>query len=343
MKKLYMLIVIVLGCFCLKAQYISNINSKGAESQTFNPSLVDGKEYSILDRIPCVLKGNDDNNNSNILSCCINKKYKILSSFLQTYNGKDYFQPQMLSFQDSIEGVLNIYVREDSLGRIYRYYPTLDTEVIICDMSLMAGDTFCFPLITDDYQNANYYFAGGVCMPVDSVTYDDGRKIIHFTPISNYYNTAGYDVAEEYFPSPYFDLQFIEGIGPTYGPFGYIGQIRMLGAVLCVHMEDSLVFMADTILGCYQNCNSDGIENYVSQFDMVVYPNPTSCVLNVVLDSDNEPFGTIYLTDILGVEVRRIEVTAKEMSIDVSSCSPGVYTVKYSGKSGKSVRKFVKM
>ena len=113
------------------------------EFDTLRPCLVDGKEYSILNRIPCELKGENGDNYSNALSCCMNKKYKILSASVQTYHDKSYFQPQLLSSQDSVEGV-----------------------------------------------------------------------------------------------------------GPTYGPFGYIGQIGMLGAVLCAHNEDSLVFMADTLLGC---------------------------------------------------------------------------------------------
>lgn len=320
----------------------SNTKSKGTESAPLRPCLVNGKEYSILNRIPCELKGENADNYSNALSCCINKKYKILSASVQTYHDKSYFQPQLLSSQDSVEGVSNIYVREDTLGRIYRYYPALDTEVVVCDMSLMPGDTFCFPLLTNDYQNADYYFAGGVCLPVDSVTYEDGRKVIHFTPIANYYDLVGYTASEEYFPSPYFDLQFIEGVGPTYGPFGYIGQIGMLGAVLCAHNEDSLVFMADTLLGCYQNCYSTGVGDYHSPCDMVLYPNPTSSVLNVVLKTEDKASGYLSITNLLGVEVRRIEVTANEMSIDVSSCSPGVYMVLYFSQSGKSVRKFVK-
>lgn len=120
----------------------STTKSKGTESAPLRPCLVNGKEYSILNRIPCELKGENADNYSNALSCCINKKYKILSASVQTYHDKSYFQPQLLSSQDSVEGVSNIYVREDTLGRIYRYYPALDTEVVVCDMSLMPGDTF---------------------------------------------------------------------------------------------------------------------------------------------------------------------------------------------------------
>lgn len=37
-------------------------------------------------------------------------------------------------------------LREDTvLGRLYRYYPELDTEVVLCDMSLQQGDTFRLP------------------------------------------------------------------------------------------------------------------------------------------------------------------------------------------------------
>ena len=64
-----------------------------------------------------------------------------------------------------------VYFREDTvLGRLYRYYFRLDTEVLFCDMSLRQGDTFWLPFprvpITWDYYLAMDYLYGEMGKPM---------------------------------------------------------------------------------------------------------------------------------------------------------------------------------
>ena len=79
---------------------------------------------------------------------------------------------------------LHIGLREDTvLGRLYRYYPELDTEVLLCDMSLHQGDTFRLPWLKvmhlpnwRDY----YYHEWNYPLVVDTVFYEGGIKHINF-------------------------------------------------------------------------------------------------------------------------------------------------------------------
>ncbi|MBO4282892.1 MAG: hypothetical protein J5873_06855, partial [Bacteroidales bacterium] len=149
-----------------------------------------------------------------------------------------------------------VYFREDTvLGRLYRYYFRLDTEVLFCDMSLRQGDTFWLPFprvpITWDYYLAMDYLYGemGKPMVVDTVFYLNGRKHIRFAYLnakSLFCKRSGgiSGIAECY----HVPLAFIEGIGPTYG----VGNMnKSLPILLCVHKDDTLAFMMNEATGCW--------------------------------------------------------------------------------------------
>ena len=62
------------------------------------------------------------------------------------------------------------YFREDTVtGKLYRYFPLLDEEVLLCDMSLEVGDTFTFSDRWGSHQAV-----------VNDVTFENGKKVIHF-------------------------------------------------------------------------------------------------------------------------------------------------------------------
>ena len=226
-----------------------------------------------------------------------------------------------------------MYLREDTLtGRIFRYYPYSDTEVVTCDMSLQAGDTFYFPSVPNTWYEE---LSGQGFVVVDSVTYNNGRKVIWFPPV---------DVDGSFFSTWHrsYPLCFIEGVGPTYGPFGRVVESfeEWLGLLLCVHHKDSLIYMTDPVLGCEQYVTS--VPEY-PDVSMKLYPNPARNTLHVEFEGTDNPQGTLTVTDITGVVVLTRECNAPLTQLDVSNLTSGLYVVSFRNGNGVVVRKFVKL
>jgi len=241
------------------------------------------------------------------------------------------------------EQYFDIYVREDVVtGKIFRYYPGLDTEVVVCDMSLSVGDTFRMPDVMDKLGGGNnyywnyYYQETNIPTIVDSVVNVDGRKVIYLKPL----NESLY-FGELFFPELYPNLRFIEGIGPTYGPFGYINRgAGAMNMLLCVHYGESLIYMNNPILGCDQF--GTGIPEYPESV-LRLYPNPANQMLNVELDGMENPQGVITVMDMAGVVVHAQECYSMVTQLDVSRLKSGIYVVVFRNGNGKIVKKFVKI
>ena len=235
-----------------------------------------------------------------------------------------------------------LYLREDTLeGQLFRYYPEFDAEVVTCDISLQPGDTFLLPSVQDytsnQYQWGEYYYQE-IEQPywiVDSITYENGRKTVWFPPVTQ---NGSFLSAQYSYP-----LCFVEGVGPAFGPFGNVDHsisAQALGLLLCVHHNDSLVYMTDSILGCEQFIESISEHPNVS---MKLYPNPVTNTLHVEFEGLDDPQGTITVADITGVVVQHVETSQRGVTIDVSHLTPGLYVVSFRNKNGVAVRKFVKM
>lgn len=243
------------------------------------------------------------------------------------------------------------YVREDTLtGRIFRYYPELDTEVLVCDMSLSVGDTFRMPDVMDRVQYGPssdywfyYYSETNKLTVVDSVAYVEGRKIIYLKPFGTQdsIESTFFSGDDRIFPELFPNLRFIEGVGPTYSPFGYInagsGNLNML---LCVYYGDSLIYMRHPILGCEQW--GSGIYEYPSS-SMNLYPNPANDVLNVVFEGVENPQGVITVINMAGIVVQCHECSSTVTQLDVSRLKTGIYMVCFRNEKGRIVKKFVKI
>ncbi len=240
------------------------------------------------------------------------------------FNNKKYRVFKAVSNVEFTAPGLMMYLREDTTtGQLFRYYPDDDTEVITCDLSLQPGDTFCL-------SSGNYS-----CWTVDSVTYEEGRKVVWFPPVAL---CGGNLLSAQY---PYRNC-FIEGVGPAFGPFEIVnsGIAYDLGLLLCVHHNDSLVYMTDTVLGCVQYAVS--IPGY-PDVSMKIYPNPAGNTLHVEFEGTDDPQGTITVTNITGVVVLTRECHEPVTQLDVSNLSPGLYVVSFRNEKGVVVRKFVKM
>ena len=243
------------------------------------------------------------------------------------FNNKEYRVFKAVSDGNFVESGLKMYLREETeTGKLYRYYPEYDTEVLTCDLSLQPGDTFCL-------SSGNY-----PCWTVDSVTYEEGRKVVWFPPVA----LCGNLLSAQY---PYHNC-FIEGVGPAFGPFEIVnsGIAYDLGLLLCVHHNDSLIYMADTVLGCVQYAVS--VPGYPNVY-MKIYPNPARNTLHVAFEGTDNPQGTLTVTDITGVvhyvETTHCDVSTNGVTIDVSNLTPGLYVVAFRNEKGVVMKKFVKM
>ena len=110
--------------------------------------------------------------------------------------------------------------------------------------------------------------------------------------------------------------------------------------LLCVHHNDSLVYMTDSVLGCVQRVVS--IPEYPN-VSMKLFPNPATNNLHEEFEGLDVPQGTITVADITGVVVQHAETSQHGVTIDVSHLTPGLYVVSFRNAQGVVVRKFVKM
>lgn len=243
---------------------------------------------------------------------------------------------------------MDMVLREDTLtGRIYCRYPNRP-EQLVCDMSLMVGDTFVFP--SEEY--GPWYMEAGGKMTVDSISYLNGKKIIHFSPLFDAesafypYITAPGIIRNPTFFN--FNITFVEGVGPTYGVFGYIeGCERFLGLMLCVEKDDTLTYMTDPKLGCTQfgDFGSGGPYINIKELEtdqLKLFPNPATSSLHVELGSEVDAYGTLYIIDVVGQVVYSKKKWSNQEDIPITHLSRGIYVVLYQTKNRKYQNKFIK-
>ena len=113
-----------------------------------------------------------------------------------------------------------------------------------------------------------------------------------------------------------------------------------LSLLLCVHHNDSLIYMTDPVLGCEQRVVS--VPEY-ADVSMKLYPNPATNTLHVEFEGLSDPQGTLTVTNITGVAVLTRECNSPVTQLDVSNLAPGLYVVSFRNGKGVMVKKFVKL
>ncbi len=255
------------------------------------------------------------------------------------------------------------YLREDTAtGRIYRYSPDDEEEILTCDMSLSVGDTFWMP-----FDKSYYYDSRPVPIVVDTIYFVNGLKTIQFRTIYE----CGSMWSDDPTPCPtlfgvevhHHPIIFVEGIGPNFSPFGWLndafeecngscftgeqelhcGYGHWNPFLLCVYKDRELVFMSDAQIGCWQDNNISIQENQPLPFS--IYPNPTTHTLTVETAS---PIREITVYDLAG----RVMMTAEggtvetchgaSLQVDVSSLPNGIYLLRAVTDNGVETGRFVK-
>jgi hypothetical protein len=306
-----------------------SLNAQTAYQSIFGDS---STTYHVFTSLTCYVTSN-----TGLLGCGYTFKYNISYQDTAIFNDTIYYRTGR-----------DLYIREDTnTGRLYRYIPDLNKEFLTCDMSLNVGDTFQLPLFSSDYRSLYFYEEAGVKLVVDSIVYINGRKVIYFPYIILYENNKPYPV----FSSAYYDGKFseysiipsfIEGIGPTFSPFAYtVHSLETdLNVMLCVEKNDTLTFMLNEELGCFQ---AAAAINEIENAKINIFPNPANDYITLTFNNINDVSGEIIIIDIIGNVVYRKTIHDNSTRFNVASFSQGVYTVVFTNKKGKSISKFVKL
>ncbi len=289
-------------------------------------------EYSFAYPMTCYMQDYDPEN----LGACTNTSHVLfrkedtirVDGIL--YYHKDY------SYDPSVywTACYDHYIREDTLtGRLFRYDPKNQTEYLLCDMSLNAGDTF--HLFDQHYDDGIHSYwdldeTNGDYL-VDTVYYVNDLKMLELHRIGkdSYLICQGrYNIS----------FRFMESIGPMYG----IGAVQPSGEkfepiLLCLHKDDTLYYMTHEDLRCHQE-GAAGITTYDDAI-MNIYPNPASDKITVSFENGTAEDGNLYLTDIMGRILWQGKVTDNLQTISIHGYAPGLYTVLYMDSQGKTAKK----
>ena len=227
-----------------------------------------------------------------------------------------------------------IFLREDTLnGRLYARYQDSDEEFLLCDLSLSVGDTFFC-----DVANG----MGNIPMVVDSITYDNSRKIIHLTILSHYYFFYGcYEEGDHELMEYNVSLRFMEGIGPLYGIRLPYGGTSELDALLCMHKDDTLCYRTHEDLGCFQEHVGGDILVH-SRSVVNLYPNPATQYVVLDMSTGEEMDGSVMVTDMLGRQCLQQKAIGTSVRIPVTGLPTGMYFLTFTDGKRAVTRKFMK-
>ncbi|HNY62330.1 MAG TPA: T9SS type A sorting domain-containing protein [Bacteroidales bacterium] len=286
-------------------------------SQSYVSFFADTNKYNILH--PITWKG--DLSSDRFPDCVSTFTYWVIKTNQHTINDKTYYVSRPEFDEDNLRAFdEDIFIREDTTGKIFRYFPSIEDEVLICDMSLNQGDTFQLYTLDSEFGTEYYFTEQGYKLVVDSVTYENGRKIIHFPNIDEnitytyFYNGLDWEYNVR--------LKFIEGVGPTYGPFGFVSVSYepFLPLLLCITRGTQLEFVLHDNLGCHYNYV--GINDYES-LKIKLYPNPSDGLIHLDLD-ENCTDCYVEVFNLLGVSVYSTTIS-ESMTIDLSNNPAGIY------------------
>ena len=261
----------------------------------------------------------------------------VWQEFVVTSTGgpPEFYYYNINVIRDSILGsvdyrVLNIgfMIREDTiLKKVYARDVVNDSDVVLMDYNLNAGDTFT---INFDSPIPYQYVVNGVDSTlIDSIWY----KVWHF---------SRFDSSSDF--GPWCDV--IEGVGciqhPTYmlaatGVSGESGHYMYCFSNKGVTPPlTPAVSFFDNTTSCsyYPTLEIDDLR--LSKDDAIIYPNPVQSELNII---STEKISSVVISNLYGQMIYSPTSNSKEVQIDVSKLSSGIYLAKINGG---IMRKFVK-
>ena len=239
---------------------------------------------------------------------------------------------------DKLDNINNYtkYIREsEDRSKLYFRTSESNNEMLIMDLNLEVGDTV--DTETWKWDGINYTDSKII---VDSVYYYDGRKHIR----TNCYISFSYDYRFTYYDT----LQFVEGVGPTFGIM-YVPCLMLprhewfMLSLTCYYRNNILEYDRVSNSHPYYDCNifwSIGI-NEVDDINVALFPNPTKDKFHIT-DLMNEEY-TIQIISPIGAVIKTIKTLGPEIEIDLNGLPNGVYNIKISNSNGTITQKIIKL
>lgn len=249
-----------------------------------------------------------DSTRLNVYESCIDNDYtfylKINSTDTIEINGQSYLRGIP---QDGFYFGVEFYFREDTVtGRLYRYVPMFDEEFLLSDMSMAVGDTISF----SDSSGIHHAI-------VESISFENGKKIIHFT--INY--------------AYYYHMEFYEGIFPSIIPLGLINDYSCYSYLLCEYKDGEQAFENPRFNTCY--LDSGWSVKETPQQQVLLYPTQIRLSETVQIET-TEPITEVALIDLFGRKVSALvcQVTPVRWNMMIQSRVSGVYVIKITTNKG---------
>ena len=291
--------------------------------------------------LPCILSGQVINHFDNLDS-----KWHVAETFPNGNQQNPSFvetTTTLYGFQgDTIvnsEQWFKIYSSGDSLFQndlVYRgllrkeidsvlYLDTLNQLDTLYDFSLNVGDSVLFDLY-GMYQEWLHI------IEVDSIQIDgqDYKRQKFAEPVIN-----AFDVLNEV---------WIEGIGSIHGPLfpnnplKFSQEIPDSMLVTCSFSDNQEVWQHPSYSNCYVNIVLS--LNRLEALDLNIYPNPFSD--KVFFENNKNERISLSIINSTGQDVKRIDISDKNVSIDLSDLEDGIYVLRLSNGKGVKTLKMIK-
>lgn len=199
------------------------------------------------------------------------------------------------------------FLREDTVqGKVWFYDLSLNKEYLVMDLSLALGDTSYIYTYNND----------SLPITVDSVYFIGGLKHIRFNETLN---MCGYSEK----------IKFIEGSGPNIS-FNYQGTwngLPPISYMLC-HFKDGIKVTGNYLFNDTCFVYEVGIpENNSDMNSIKIFPNPASDFVHLDIEDFDNKTANVSIYNILGLLVKKQELTNHQKAIDVGDLNDDFYLV----------------
>lgn len=251
-----------------------------------------------------------------------NKRYHKL---LCAYNSDSDFEYAKIIIREDSNRIYFINFNDSVhsyLGTYFNYEDTIN-EKILYDFNLNIGDTITTGGISTMGPTSKKYFY--TIIDVDTV-------IINDTPLRRLIIED-----EEY----YFGKQFewIEGIGSN---FGLITRFRVWDTatpeLFCCSQNGEIIYQSETAQEYKACCIYVGI-NDISNFNLNIYPNPTTSKINIDIGNSH---AFLVMFDMTGKMIQQKHIY-NNCVLDLSNYPIGVYTINLFSEQGLISKRLIKL
>ncbi len=227
-----------------------------------------------------------------------------------TVNSKSY-QKLWASFDSLSTWSYQGLVREE--GKKVYFIPADRSEGLLYDFDLEIGDTA-------RVVNLNFDNIPVQIIDKDTITLFGKQRVRWHISHESYY--------AEY---------WIEGIGSSNGPIHtkfYYNMNCPTWELLCLHQNDSLLYMLNSQIGCYQS--NVGMEEIEAQNSIDFWPNPVKKGNAVRVDFGFEPNQVEMINSSGKVVYVAAELTQNSLQIETNSLATGLYLIRVINQENKT-------